>query len=147
MTEIPVPSGPTVKEIIDSAFSAMGTSDSMFGHTENEYRDGVLALNAMMSEWPFNLLGYIAEDAAGLRLEEESGIDRQYQTAVAYTLAERMAPSFGKTLSIEARKTKNRTYSRLCSAVTPIPAAEYADNTVRGSGHRRSGRTFFVRTS
>lgn len=143
MTVIPVPAGPTIKEIIDTAFSAMGTSDVMFGHTETEYQDAVLALNGMMSEWPFNLLGYIIEDAAGLRLEEESGIDRTYMTAVAYSLAERMAPSFGKGLTAEARKIKNQTYSRLCGAVQPIPAAQFADNTPRGSGHRYYRRTYF----
>lgn len=135
-TEIPIPSGPTIKEIVDRAFAAMGTSDAMFGRTENEYQDAVLALNGMMEEWPFDQLGYIVEDQAGLRLEEESGIDRKFMTAVAYTLAERMGPTFGKTLSPHAMKTKNSTYSRLCSAVAVIPAAEYAPGTPRGNGHR-----------
>jgi len=147
MTEIPIPAGPTIKEIIDASFSAMGTSDAMFGHTETEYQDAVLALNGMMSEWPFNLLGYIVEDAAGLRLEEESGIDRAYMAAVAYSLAERMAPSFGKMLTPEARRVKNQTYSRLCGAVQAIPEAQFGDNTPRGSGHRYYRRTYFPAAS
>ena len=147
MTTLPIPSGPTIKEIIDQAFNAMGTSDAMFGHTENEYRDMVVSLNAMMSEWPFDQLGYIVEDAAGLRIEEESGIARQYQTAVAYALAERAAPTFGKVLARETRKVKNRTYSRLCNSVSVIPEAQFADNTPRGNGHRYWRRTFFPRAS
>ena len=147
MTTIPIPAGPTIKEIIDTAFAAMGTSDAMFGHTEVEYQDAVISLNSMMSEWPFDQLGYIIEDAAGLRLEEESGIARQHMTAVAYCLAERMAPSFGKALPVEARKVKNTTYSRLCGAVQTIPDAQFADNTPRGSGHRYYGRTYFPKAS
>lgn len=144
MTTLPIPSGPTIKEIIDLAFNAMGSSDTMFGHTENEYVDALTSLNAMMSEWPFDQLGYIIEDAAGVRTEEESGIARQHMTAVAYALAERMAPTFGKTLAPETRKVKNRSYSTLCNAVQTIPEAQYADNTPRGSGHRwLRGRTYF----
>lgn len=147
MTTLPIPSGPTIKEIIDLAFNAMGSSDAMFGHTENEYRDALVSLNSMMSEWPFDQLGYIVEDATGVRTEEESGINRGNMTAVSYALAERMAPTFGKVLAPEARKTKNRTYSRLCAAVGTIPDAQFSDNTPRGSGHRYYGRTYFPKAS
>lgn len=143
MVEIPIPSGPTIKEIIDQAFAAMGTSDAMFGRSENEYQDALVSLNAMMSEWPFDRLGYIIEDAAGLRAEEESGIERRHQTAVAYSLAERMAPTFGKQLAAEARKIKNRSYSRMCADVSTIPALGFASGTVMGSGHL--GRTYLPR--
>ncbi|RPF70447.1 packaged DNA stabilization gp4 family protein [Aurantiacibacter spongiae] len=142
MTALPIPSGPTIREIIDFAFAAMGTSDAMFGHSENEYAAALTSLNAMMSEWPFDQLGYIFEDAAGVRLEEESGIARQHMAAVGYALAERMAPSMGKTLTPETRRIKGQTYSRLCAAVADIPAAQYAENTPTGY---RYGRTYFAR--
>ena len=147
MTELPIRSGPTIKEIIDSAFSAMGTSDTMFGHTENEYADALASLNLMMSEWPFDQLGYVIEDEAGMRVEEQSGIERKHLSAIAYALAERMAPTFGKTLAPEARKAKNHTYSRLCAAVTVIPEARFAGNTPIGNGYRYAGRTFFPKAS
>ena len=142
-TEIPIPAGPTVKEILDLAFGAMGTSDVMFGRTENEYEEAAQSLNAMMAEWPFDQTGYIFEDAAGLRIEEEGGIARSNMTAVAYTLAERLASSLGKSLSPEARKTKNRAYSRLCASVSTIPEAKHAPGTARGSGHRYAASVFF----
>ena len=134
-TRLPIPSGPTNKEIIDRAFQAMGTSSAMFGRSEDEYAEAMLALNAMMEEWPFNLTGFIIEDAAGLRIEEESGIARKHLNAVAYSLAESMAPTFGKPLAPEARKIKNRSYSRLCSDVAVIPQAQFPAGTARGS-HR-----------
>lgn len=140
-TELPIPSGPTIKEIVDLAFSAVGSSDIMFGNTENEYADAVNSLNAMMSEYPFDQLGYVVEDAAGVRLEEESGIARAYQVAVAYSLAERMAPGMGVSMSARALKTKNNAYSRLCAAVATIPEAEYSPGTPRGIGHRHAVRS------
>lgn len=143
MTELPIPSGPTNREIIDRAYQILGMSDALFGRTQEEYASALLPLGGMMLEWPFDQLGYIYEDAAGLRVEEESGIDRKWLDAVAYDLAERLAPTIGKSLSSEARKQKNRLYSRLCGDVSVIEAAQFADGTVTGAGNLYSGRTYF----
>lgn len=142
MTEIPIPSGPTNREIIDRAYQVIGLSDAMFGRTPEEYASAMLPLGGMMLEWPYSLLGYIYEDAAGIRAEEESGIARQWLDAVAYALAERLAPTIGKSLAPEARKVKNGLYSRLCTEVAAIPVAEFADGTARGAGSKRSAVYF-----
>lgn len=142
MTEIPIPSGPTNREIIDRAYQIMGLSDSMFGRTPDEYASAMLPLGGMMLEWPYDQLGFIYEDAAGLRVQEESGIPRKYLDAVGYGLAERLAPIIGKTLSAEARKAKGDRYSRLCGDVGTIPTAEFANATLRGAGGRRFGIWF-----
>lgn len=135
-TELPIPSGPANREIIDRAYQVLGLSDSMFGRTEEEYASAMLPLGAMMLEWPFSLLGYIYEDAAGLRVEEESGIDRKYLDTVAYSLADRIGPTIGKAIPAGALKTKGRLYSTLCADVAAIPTSGYADATFGGSGHR-----------
>lgn len=142
MTTIPIPSGPTNREIIDRAYQVLGLSDSMFGRTDDEYASAILPLGGMMLEWPYDQLGYIYEDAAGLRVEEESGIPRKWLDAVAYGLAERMGPTIGKELSAAARKVKNTTYSRLCSDVAIIPRARHADATPRGAGGKYRGVFF-----
>lgn len=141
-TTLPIPSGPTNKEIIDRAYQALGISDAMFGRTPEEYAEAVLVLGGMAEEWPFDQIGFVVEDAAGLRAEEESGIARKWLNAVAHALAEQLAPTVGKTLTPEARKVKNRSYSQLCAAVAVIPQAEYADATPRGAGWSR-GRTYW----
>lgn len=138
MTDIPLPSGPTNKELINRAYQVMGLNDSMFGRTAEEYASAVLVLGGMMLEWPFDGLGYDDEDAAGLRVEEESGIARKYLETVAYCLAERMAPTIGKTLSTSAQAIKGRLYSRLSAeqAAANLPTAGYAAGTPRGSGNK-----------
>lgn len=138
MTNIPIPSGPTNKEIINRAYQVLGLNDSMFGRTAEEYASAVLVLGGMMLEWPFDGLGYDDEDAAGLRVEEESGIARKYLDTVAYSLAERMAPTIGKTLSTAAQAIKSRLYSRLSAeqASANLPAVGYAAGTPRGSGNK-----------
>lgn len=136
-TTLPIPSGPTNREIIDRAYRSMGVSDAMFGRTPEEYAVGVEILSSMMLESPFDLLGYVQLDGGeGNRVEEESGIDRKYLEPVALMLAERLAPAIGKQLAPHVLAAKRRAYSLLCAAVVTIPDAKYQDGTPRGSGHR-----------
>jgi hypothetical protein len=146
VTTLPIPGGPTNREIIDLAYLALGVSDNMFGQPPEAYASAARQLRAMMGEWPFNLLGYINEEEPGLRVEEESGIAQSHLTAVAYALAEMIGAGIGKSLSAEARRLKNGSYSRLCSAVGRPPITKYGDVTFTGSGGRRwgyRGRTYF----
>lgn len=138
MTDVlPIPSGPTNREIIDRAYRAMGVSDAMFARTLEEYQVGVEILASMMLESPFDKLGYVQWDAGeGNRVEEESGIDRKYLEPVALMLAERLAPVIGKTLAPHTLAAKRRAYSLLCAAVVTIPDSQYQDGTPRGAGHR-----------
>lgn len=138
MTTLPIPGGPTNREIIDEAWLGIGVSDNMFGRTPEEYASSGKRLRAMMGEWPFDQLGYIREDDPGLRLEEESGIEQKWLSAVASSLAERIAASIGKSLSPEARRVKVINYSRLCSAVGAPAAVEFGDATPMGAGQRRN---------
>ena len=136
-TIIPIPGGPTNREIIDRAYRSMGVSDAMFGRTAEEYAVGVEVLSSMMFESPFDLLGYVQQDGGeGSRVEAESGIDRKYLEPVALMLAERLAPVIGKQLLPGVMKAKNRAYSLLCAAVVTIPDAQYQDGTPRGAGAR-----------
>lgn len=138
MTIIPIPSGPTNREIIDRAWQVVGVSDAMFGRTPEEYATGILALGGMMLEWPYDLLGFDIEDAAGLRVEQESGIERKWLDAVAHGLAERIASAIGRPLPPLTMKTKAVLYSRLCSLQT-IPDYQRAPGTFYGAGQRRPG--------
>lgn len=134
MSELPIPSGPTNREIIDRAYQMLGLSDSMFGRTDEEYASAMLPLGGMMLEYPYDALGYIYEDAAGMRAEEESGIARKWLEAVAYGLAQRIGQTIGKQAS---SKTGAQQYSMLCSYAGTPTQMEYGDATIRGAGASR----------
>jgi len=138
MTTLPIPSGPTNREIIDRAYQALGISDTTFGLSESEYAAAMLPLGGMMLEWPYDMTGYIHEDAAGLRVQEESGVPRRWLDAVAYGLAERLAPTIGKSLPPEARKVKATQYSRLCAAAQFAHVVDIPDSLPLGAGRRRN---------
>lgn len=136
-TVLPIPAGPTNREIIDRAYRAMSISDAMFGRTLEEYAVGVEILSSMMLESPFDQLGYVQfSGGEGNRVEEESGIDRKWLEAVGLMLAERLAPAIGKQLAPHSIRAMSRAYSQLCAAVVTIPAARYQDGTPRGAGAR-----------
>ncbi len=147
MTDIPIPSGPTNKQIVDRAWMAFGVSDAMFGRTEEEYAASILVLVGMMQDWPFDTLGY---DASNPVAGERSGIAMRWLDAVALTLASRIAPAIGKQVSPDARRDQRAAYSRLCSTVgaASIPEAQYAPGTPVGAGHRwPSSGPFFPETT
>lgn len=136
-TQLPIPSGPRNREIIDRAYRACGIKDALFERTAEEYADGIDLLDDMMLESPFDKLGFVSgDDGEGNRVEDESGIDRKWLQAVALSLAERLAPVIGKTLSPHVLKAKVRSYSILCTSVIGIPDAQYADGAPRGAGAR-----------
>lgn len=135
MSDIPIPSGPTNKELVDLAYLSLGMSDTMFGRTEEEYASGVSLLRAMMNEWPFDQLGY---DFTTPRPSERSGIDAKWTQAVGLSLAERLAPAVGKALTAPAMTAKARSYSTLCAAVGNKSVVSYGRNTVAGAGQGRS---------
>lgn len=131
MTDIPIPSGPTNKELIDLAFLALGMTDAMFGRTDEEYASGVTVLRAMMGTWPFDQLGY---DFTTPRPSEASGIEQKWAQAASMGLAERIAPAVGKMLSPQVMAAKARSYSSLCAAVGNKSFVTYPNNTPAGAG-------------
>lgn len=135
MSEIPTPTGPTNRELIDRAYLALGISDAMFGRTPEEYATGFALLKGMMAEWPFNLLGFIMEDSAGGRIEEASGIDPQWTEAVGLCLGERLAGAL--KMQFPSMGAKARAYSQLCGAVGTITSAQFPSGTFAGSGTPR----------
>lgn len=136
MTALPILNPPTNRELIDRAYQAGGFSDAMFGRTPEEYAAAIPVLGAMMNELYFNQLGYDDEEDPGKRVEQESGIARQWSETVAYCLAERILSLHGKTLSGDALNVKNRLYQNLVTSFALIPSMCLANNTPRGAGNR-----------
>lgn len=133
-TTLPIPGGLSNKEIVDLAYLAIGLSDAMFGRTGEEYASAVLQLRGMMGEWPFDQLGF---DDGVASIEEESGIERKWLTAVGYSLGERIAGTTGAMLKPGSQVTLRRAYSALCAAFPPAQMA-YANGTPRGAGAKPS---------
>ena len=130
---LPIPGGPTNKEIIDHAYMSLGVSDSMFGRTDEEYAAALMLLRGMMGEWPFTALSF---DDAVADVGEESGIERRWLSAVAYSLAERIGATIGKALVPQFARIKTRSFSELCAALGNQSRVQYARRTAAGAGSK-----------
>jgi len=132
LTDIPIPDGPTNKELVDGAFLALAMTDTMFGRTDEEYANGVTLLRGMMGEWPFDQLGY---DFTTPRPSERSGIEHKWTQAVSLCLADRLGPAVGRSMGTKAMAAKARSFSSLCAAVGNQARVTYPNNTPAGAGH------------
>lgn len=134
-TTLPIPGGLSNREIIETAYLAVGLSDAMFGRTAEELTSGMTLLRGMMGEWPFDQLDF---DDSVASIEEESGIERKWLTAVGYSLGERIGATIGGGgLKPGSQVTLRKAYSRLCAAFGPSQM-DYANGTPRGAGAKSS---------
>lgn len=139
--------GPPKRQIIELAFGDIGSAGYEFGRTPEEVSDALLRLNAMMREYPFSTLGYVQPTYGTGTPDELSGIPDQWLNVVALSLAERIAPTMGATLSAEARKRLSTGMALLNASAATIPTMPIAANTPRGAGARSAFGPFIVESA
>lgn len=137
--------GPPKRQIIELAFGEIGSAGYEFGRTPEEVTDALMRLNALMFEWPYNLLGYVQPAYGVGNPDDASGIPFESLTAVAACLALRVAPIMGATLSPEARANLARSMTTLHALLASVPTMPLAQYTLRGMGGRRgAGLSTFI---
>lgn len=135
MVEILIESGIPKSTLIDMAFDNCGIASYSFEKTADEYVSALRQLNAMMWEWPFDRLDYIQPPAGDGNPSDVSGVANRWTQVIATSLAQRIAPGLGKTLSPEQAATRVRSFAQLCSYVSTLPTVKFPPQTVRGSGY------------
>lgn len=128
--------GPPKRQIIELAFGEIGSAGYEFGRTPEEVTDALLRLNALMLQWPFNLLAYEQPEYGVGSADDASGIPLAMLNAVASALALRLAPVMGATLSAEARANLTSAVSVLYAQTATVPTMPLAADSLRGAGHR-----------
>lgn len=121
--------GPTNRYLIERAYGECGISDP----DSDDIAKGLRKLEAMAKAWPFNAIGYVG---GGLP-EDASGIADEYEDAVVGTLAKRLAPDLGKTLSAEQKSNQRQALADLKAAAVTLPTRYLGADTVSGAGNRR----------
>lgn len=143
MVSIPLYGGPSKRDIIQLAYEECGQAGYEFEIIPEEYQSALRRLNSMLSEWLAGKcidLGYnFPTNGTEGSPEDESGIPPGALQVVALKLAERIAPSIGKTLATETRAAMEKSWSLLLSSYSCIPSMQFGRNTVRGAGNRRFG--------
>lgn len=128
----------TKAQLINEAFTELGLG-SDFDITSEETQSALRRLDTMMGVW----------DAKGIRLgyplpaspddsdaAQDSGLPDTALEPVYLNLALRLAPSFGKTVSVETRRNASAGYDRLLiAAAQPLPPQQ-PSTMPRGAGNK-----------
>lgn len=136
--------GPPKRQIIEMAFSEIGSAGYEFGRTPEEVADALSRLNAMMAEWKTLRgidLGYDQPPYGVGNPDVLSGIPHETLNTVASFLALRICPMMGAALSVEAKGNMARSLALLEAHYAQIPTMPLARHTPRGAG-RREGLYF-----
>ena len=129
-------SGTPKRNILEIAFENCGSAGFEFERTPEEYNSALRKLNVMMYEWPWNLLNFNQPTYGAGVVDDLSGIPNDTIGAVAMTLALRIAPTMGATLSPEASAELVRARSIVEANYSVIPTQYLGDDTVVGAGNR-----------
>ena len=101
----------TALQIISRALRVIGVLDAQTTASAEEARDALEALNTMIAEWHEADIGL--PDYVLATYTEELASDSADLTAVTLSLAERIAPEYGRELPVTAQKTLTEAMQRL----------------------------------
>jgi hypothetical protein len=130
------------RQLVLAALGEIGMSSSLFDLSADQIEEALGRLDAMVAEWNGRgvRLGYlIPGDPKGSVLGADSGIPDWAYDAVITNLAIRLAPSYGKAVSLETKATARQGWNTvLARSVAPVEMR--LDALPAGAGNK--GETF-----
>jgi hypothetical protein len=129
----------TKQQIIAAAYAELGVADYDFDVQPEEQESALRRLDAMMAVWDGKgiRLGYPLPSSTDVSsLDQDSGLPDTALEPVFLGLALRLAPSIGKTVSVDTRRNASDGFDRLqIAAAQPLPPQQ--PNTMpRGAGNK-----------
>ena len=132
---VPLAGGGVPKgDLISMAYEDCRLAGFDFDRTPEESLMALRRLEAMMAEWPWNLLGY----APGGSEADLSNLPEDTVHGVAQMLALRLMTAFGKEIPSAFRATAAQSINYLRSVAATVPRIKYAPGTIRGAGARHN---------
>jgi hypothetical protein len=125
----------TKLEVISQAFEEIGMADYVFDTTPEEQQGFLRRLNGMAAEW--DGIGIRVGYSLGSDINAESGLPDTAVNCFATNLAIRMAPSFGKTPSVETKTAAKNGFNAMLVSRRIRPEVPYAGSLPIGTGSRR----------
>ncbi len=134
-----IPSTATKRAIVELAFQECRLNNYQFDITPAELNAALQKLDNLMSQWAVTGmdLGYNHPVIYGQGdLEEESGIPNAAVNGSAISLALRIAPNMGKTMSAETRRGLAEGMSAISTMTAQMPNRLLTKTTPLGSGNK-----------
>lgn len=138
----------TKNDHIRQAFSEIGLSSYTFNVNPDDFETVLRVLDSMMATWDSKgfRLGYaLPSSPSASNVDDESGLPDSVNEAVYLALSMRIAPMFGKTVSMETRQAAKQAYDAMVTTFA-FPPCQTQRALPVGAGNRgwlNNGRTFF----
>lgn len=116
--------GWTKRQFVTQAFEEIGLAAYVFDLNPEQLQSGLRRLDSMMATWNTKgiRLGYpLPASPQDSDLDEQTNVPDSSNEAIYLNLALRIAPSFGKTPSVDTKATAKAAYDNLLSvAAMPV---------------------------
>ena len=135
----------TKRQFIDAAFTELGMSSHSFELLPDQYSDALVRLDSMLAEWNARgiRIGYNVPSTPGSStLDDDSYLPDKAWEAVITNLALRLAPSYGKTVSIDTRVAARHALNTLLVDAA-MPVEQQLATIPAGAGYKYLDRVFF----
>lgn len=129
----------TKRQHIARAFGKIGLGVDLFNVAPEDITSALYEMDAMMAEW----------DAKGIRLgyllptnpddsdpDDDSGLPDYANSAVYLALAVRIAPDFGKALSLDTKTAARSAYDAVVRQIAFPQQQQLPDTLPRGAGNK-----------
>ncbi len=119
--------GYTRRDFVNGALEELGLATYAYDATAEELVSAMRRLDAMMAEWNARgiRIGYpIPTNPAGGSLDDQTETPDSAWEAIVLGLAIRIAPAYGKTLSIDTRGNFGRAYQTLLNLHAQPPEVQ-----------------------
>lgn len=129
----------TKRQFIQAAFNEIGIAAYEFDLSADELQTALFQLDAMMAKWNARgiRIGYpLPSTIGGSSLDDDSTTPDSANEAIYTNLAIRLAPSYGKTVSIDTRKSAREGYQILLSRETIPNEMQYPETLPVGAGNK-----------
>jgi hypothetical protein len=131
--------GWTKRQFITQAFDEIGLASYVFDLTADELESQLRRLDAMMTTWNGKgiRLGYPSPSSPSTsNMDDQTGVPDSANEAIYLNLAIRIAPSFGKQVSMETKQAAKAAYNVLLSRATLPNQMQFPGTMPSGAGNK-----------
>lgn len=131
--------GWTKRQFVTQAFEEIGLAAYVFDLTPEQLESALRRLDTMLATWNAKgiRLGYpLPSSPQDSSLDEQTGVPDSANEAIYVNLAIRLAPSFGKTPSVDTKATAKATYDGLLSLAAMPMEMQMPSSLPVGAGNK-----------
>lgn len=127
------------RQFVYAAFEEIGLAGYVFDLSPEQLQSALRRLDAMMAEWNGKgiRVGYpIPSSPESSDLDEPSEVPDSANEAIITNLGIRLAPMFGKTVSVDTKIVAKGAYNTVLARATFPPQMQMPGSMPAGAGHK-----------